>query len=110
MSEKNIDKIIEELQAKISRCQAIINGLENNESFNMLIQDLKKNIEIIDGNWHLVPVVEHGKLLELRVTKLAAVTLINIIDGYRNDVAAATKALAEIQHPDKIQGSYYDHE
>lgn len=104
----SVEKIVNELTATTSRCSLIINGLENNESFNMLLDDFKKQREIIDNNWHLID--DPLKLNQLRITKFAALSLINSLDNYKHDLHKAQQTLAEIQAPDKVQGSYYDHE
>lgn len=110
MNDRKIEDIERELISKIEKFSNIINGLESNSAFKALIEDFRKNIEIIDSSWHLIPLTDGLKLMELRVTKLAAVTLVNVLDGYKNDLNNATKMLTEIKHPDKIQGSYYDNE
>ena len=64
----------------------------------------------IDDNWHLISEMDADKLREARITKLAAVSILNIIDSYKFDHEQAQKKLVELENPKTIQSSYYDSE
>ena len=107
---KDIAEIETELSRRINRCSVIINELKNNAAFNMVIEDFEEMIEKIDSTWHLIPANQMDKLLEMRITKLAADSVLKIIANYEHDYDRCQKQLAEIKHPDIVQGSYYDRE
>ena len=76
----------------------------------MLVEDFQAMSDRIDDNWHLIPDGDWEKLREARVTKLAASSLINVIESYESDLAQCHKRIIELENPDKIQSSYYDSE
>lgn len=76
----------------------------------MLLEDIKKSVEMCDSSWHLVSEVDKDKLAELRITKLAASYVINILDHYKHDLETAQKNLVELLGTDKIISKYYDTE
>lgn len=88
----------------------IVNGLENYQPFKMLMEDFQKNLEIADGTWHLVKQDEMWKFWELKCTKLAAASILHVIDNYKAELNKAKQALEEIRNPEEIQSGYYDGE
>ena len=99
-------KDIEDAQQVIDRNTQIVNGLENYAPFQMLVEDFKKNLEIADGNWHLINIGQTDKFLELKTVKIAALTLINVVDSYKHDIDRAKERIDIAKG--KVQGSYYD--
>lgn len=100
----------EKVLAGISRCNKIINGLENYEPFKMLIEDFKRSIVMADGAWHKLRTDQTAELSDLRVAKLAGEAIINVIETYKHDLHKYQEELAAIRHPDIVQGGYYDNE
>lgn len=93
-------QVEDEYIQRIERCNFIINGLENHEPFRAIMADFLQTIKNIDGAWHLMSDI--NRLNELRVTKLAAVSIVNCLDNYKFDLEKSTKELAELQNPDKV--------
>jgi len=88
----------------------IINGLKDYAPFNMLLEDFEDMSNRVDDNWHLIKDGDWDTLRESRITKLAASSIINILDSYQHDYDQCAKRIAELENPDKIQSSYYDSE
>lgn len=102
------EQMEKELIARIAKSNMVIQGLENHGPFKTVMEDFKGTIEMIDNSWHLVG--DPAKLNEFRVTKMAAISLVNCLDGYKFDMKKATEELAKIQNPDKLVSRDYDPE
>lgn len=83
---------------RIEKCTTILEGLENNSAFMMLIEDFKKQANDIDGAWHLQ--TDLNRLNEMRITKFATNALISALDNYKYDLNRSTEQLA------KLRGEY----
>lgn len=94
------EQVEDELLKRMERCNFVINGLQNYEPFRAILADFETTLKNIDRVWHLTS--DLNKLNELRITKLAATSLLNSLDNYKFDLEKCTKELAEIQNPDKI--------
>lgn len=106
--QKSKETIQNDLNARITRCSAIINGLENYEPFKMFLDDFKAQKDLIDNNWHLI--TDEKQLMQFRVTKFATLSLLDSIENYKHDLKKCQQDLTALLEPDKVQGSYYDHE
>lgn len=80
---------------RIEKCTAILEGLENNSSFNMLLEDFKRQASDIDSSWHLQ--TDLNKLNEMRVGKFAAIALITALDNYKYDLSKSTEQLGKLR-------------
>lgn len=89
----------------ISRCDVVINAIKSNTDWAIVLDDLSKERQRIDDSWHLS--TENG-LLDLRVTKMAVMYLINLIQIYEKDREAASKRLHQIREPETHSSGYYD--
>lgn len=98
----------EELVRRISRCNKVLHGLENYEPFRIVLDDFKQQLEYADANWHVT--FDEKKLDELRVTKMAASSMVNCLDAYKRDLEVCVQKLAAFEHPELIQDSYVDKE
>jgi len=105
---EDIEEIKQDLSQRISRCSTIIHGLKNHEPFKMMVEDFSIMADRIDDNWHLIPDGDMDKLREARITKLAAISIINALGNYKFDYDQAQKKLTELENPKTIQSSYYD--
>lgn len=97
-----------EILKKIERSQVIFEGLQGYTPFLMMLDDFKDTIKSIDDGWHLF--TDINKLNELRITKFAAVSIINVLDNYKHDLVRAQEELVKLQNPDKIVNKDYDGE
>ena len=100
----------DELRLRATRSRKVIEQLEHNEGFNLMLEDFSKSLEHVDNTWHLVPSNEYNKLMDLKIQKYAALAIVKVIDNYKHDLRAAEKQLYELEHPDEVQGGYYDNE
>lgn len=94
------------LLERIERCTAIIEGLENNSAFKMLMDDFKRQALDIDNVWHLE--TDLNKLNEMRITKFATNALIMSLENYKHDLNQATEQLAKIRNSDIMIDKDYD--
>jgi hypothetical protein len=94
------------LISRIEKCTAVLEGLENNAAFKMLVDDFKKSSEDIDMSWHLE--TDLNKLNELRITKFATNALISAMQNYRYDLEKATEQLAKLRNSDIMIDKDYD--
>lgn len=90
----------ESLIKRIERCTAILEGLDNNASFNMLLDDFKKAAEDIDNVWHLE--TDLGRLNEMRITKFATNAIVMALENYKHDLNKASEQLAKIRLQEKL--------
>jgi hypothetical protein len=94
------------LQDVINRSDLIINGLEHNRSWELVVEDLGKQQQKLDDSWQYV--TDEKKWLEYRITKLATMKLLSLIDDYKNDKGLAQKELFLLENPDKAIQKDYD--
>lgn len=108
MGEFQLDnQLLEEnLRKVISRSSAVINEMKSSKSWEIILEDFNKTKTTIDDNWHLVD--DEKKLKELRVTKMAIMSILNTLSNYEHDKVEAEKQLYALEHPDKVQTSDYD--
>lgn len=95
----------EELIQRVSRCDVVINAIQSNSDWRIVLDDLAKERQRIDDSWHLTT---NGNLEELRVTKMAVMYLVNLIQVYEKDKEHAMKRLKEVREPDNYASGYYD--
>lgn len=103
---KTIEEYEEQLLAKIEELSYTLNGLENHGPFLRIVENWKSTSQLINDSWHLVS--DPIKLHEMRVTKMAALELINTVELLRQDLEKAKTELAKIHHPDDIINKEYD--
>ena len=94
------EEAIERLQGIVNRNQLIIDNLEHNAGWEGVVEDLSKHKQMLDDTWQYI--TDEKKWLEYRVTKLAVMKVLNVIDDYRADKSRATQELYEIEHPEKV--------
>jgi hypothetical protein len=100
----------EYLLNQITRWQTIVDGLENNDAFRMMVEDFQeRSIKQADENWHLLNIVDEKQkqlFFNLQYSKLAALGITNAIDAYKADIQKAQKRIAELTGA--VQGSYVE--
>jgi hypothetical protein len=102
----DINQIIEDLNKRIAKCNRMIEGLGNHGPFLEMLEDFKLTRQRIDDNWQLVS--DEKKLQEMRITKLAIMSVINIVEDYKHDLSKAQEELVKIENPDAIIHKDYD--
>jgi hypothetical protein len=93
-------EIEENLIKRMERSRYVLEGLKNNGPFKAVLKDFEDTVKRIDSAWHLTSDI--NKLTELRITKLAATSVLTCLDNYEYDLKKSTEELANLQNPDKI--------
>ena len=88
---RDLDQVESDLINEIEKCRRIYDGLNNNDAYKELVADFKHAADEIDSVWHLQPDI--NKLQEMRITKFAAQSLINALDGYKGAMDRAKAQL-----------------
>jgi len=81
-----------ELQRIINRSQTIISGLSDNDAWGLVLEDFGNQVKELDSNWQFVN--DDKKMYEFKVTKMAAMSVLNLIENYRFNL---TKAISELK-------------
>lgn len=97
MQTKSASQLREEYIDRSSRDLKIVEGLETSDAFRMVIEDQMENIKRIDSCWQFVPKTEEKRLDDLRIAKMASLTIVNLLDSYRADMERCRKAVDEIE-------------
>lgn len=97
-----------ELKAKIQRCNEIIDGLNGCAAFKMLVDDIKEWTDRLDKTWQWIE--DEKKMLEARISKMAAITVIDAVSTYERDRDTALEELSKIQDTDIKVAADYDNE
>lgn len=95
MHNRPSEELEKDLIGNIEKARQVIDGLEGNASYQLLINDFKDTAEKIDSVWHLQ--FDMGKLNEMRITKMAALSIVNALDGYKYDLQRASEQLARLK-------------
>lgn len=96
--QRTLDQVEADLIREIEKCRSIVDGLENNESYKRLVADFKEAADQIDSVWHLT--ADLNKLNEMRITKMAANTLVTALDGYKYSLERAKEQLESLKDQD----------
>ena len=105
---ESLEKIRGDLQARISKCNRIILGLQGNNAFNEMLSDFKDQMKRLDDSWQWL--TEEKVLREAQITKMAYLSVVNVLDNYRHDIEEAEKQIIELDNPDKITAKDFDNE
>lgn len=105
---KNINQIRDDLFIRINRCNEIITGLEGNNAFKLALEDFEKQKKRIDDYWQYEN--DPKNLESLKITKLATISVLNIVDNYKYDLKKAKQELYQLDNPDKTVMKDWDEE
>lgn len=103
---REVAELENELIRRIEQASYIIDGLRDNGPYKAMVGVFKETRDAIDATWHLVG--DPTKLAELRMTKMAAETLINYIPNMEADRRRLQEELVKMQNPDEIIHKDYD--
>jgi len=103
---ENLEKTKEDLQARVSKCNRIIEGLGSNGAFNEMLDDFKVQMKRLDDSWQWL--TDEKTLKEAQITKMAYLSVVNVLDNYRHDAEDAGKQLVELSNPALITGKDFD--
>lgn len=87
----------EKLQSIYDRAEAVINGLSENGAWQIVLEDFKKQCDDLNNNWQFVN--DEKKMYEFKITKLAAMSVVNLIDNYKFNRDRAAQELQSITDP-----------
>lgn len=96
--QRTLDQVENDLIREIEKCRNIVDGLENNPSYQLLVADFKEAADQIDSVWHLT--FDQGKLNEMRITKFAANTLVEALNSYKFSLQRAKEQLESLKDED----------
>ena len=108
MENPDLEKRVLELREKERRCNIVINDVAKSPAWNIIFEDFSTTQKYIDDNWHLVS--DEKKLQELRVTKFAIRSLLDIVSNYQSDLTNCQKELYSILNPETVIGKDFDNE
>ena len=103
---ENLEKIREDLGSRIAKCNRIVQGLQSNDAFNEMLSDFKDQMKRLDDSWQWI--TDEKLLKEAQITKMAYLSVVNVIDTYKHDMEQADKQLTELDNSDKITGKDFD--
>lgn len=92
----------------INRSQSVINGLTGNGAWDLVLSDVGKQCKNLDDNWQYVS--DEKKMHEFRVTKMAMMKIMNLLQDYAHDRDLADKELTTIRNSDKVIDKDVDNE
>jgi len=85
---------------RIKQCQFVIDKIEQDELWKVILTDVNAWVEDLDRQWQYAT---EDKLNELRVLKHACVHIKNLKDGYVADWKIAQEELDRRNNPDIIE-------
>jgi hypothetical protein len=103
---ENLETIKDGLRARIAKCNRIINGLQGHTPFEEMLSDFKDQMKRLDDGWQWI--TDEKLIKEAQITKMAYLSVVNVLDTYKHDMEEADKQLVELENPDKITGKDYD--
>lgn len=97
--EASVDRL-EELQQIVNRSQYILDHLQNNPGWEMMIEDINKEKQRLDDNWQWE--TDEKKWIEWRATKMAVIKILNALEDYKADMKVALEEKFKLENPDKV--------
>lgn len=105
---ESVNKRKDELITKIDECTRVVTGIEGSDAWGIIRKDFERQRKLIDDNWQSI--FDEKKLDELRITKFAIKTLLDLIESYKHDLETAKEELHKINNPNTMLNKYYDGE
>lgn len=102
-----MDKDKEYLLRKVSRNSAIVGELKGSNAWKMVCEDFDESKRRIDDAWAFIPENDKDKLAELRISKLALVQIMNLVENYEHDLKVASEQLSKIDDPEAFSKVNY---
>jgi hypothetical protein len=104
--DKTLLEAEESLVGRIEELSFIINGLEHYGPYLKLIETFKDTRDKIDASWHLV--MDLNKLNELRISKMAANSIISYVEDLKYDLERVQSELVTLRNPEQLIHKDYD--
>lgn len=83
----------------VNKSQAVVNFLSEGGAWNIVLDDFKAQIKELDDTWQFVK--DDQQMYQFKVTKMAAMSVVNLIDTYRLNSQRASEELKTLLNPDK---------
>lgn len=98
----------EALILRIAQCQLVVDKLDNDPAWKVILQDLALLKKQIDDGWQAID--DDKKLERARVMKFAVQHLMDIKKGYEDELKSAQEELKKINNPEEETQKDYDTE
>jgi hypothetical protein len=89
----------------VNKSSIAIDNLGKNPGWEIVLADISEQKKRLDDTWQFIS--DEKKMQEYRVTKIAVMKILNIIDDYRADKDTALEEIYRIENPDKIISKDY---
>ena len=89
-----------DLQDIINRCQSVVDSLENSGGWSIVLDDFEEQRNRLDDTWQNVS--DEKAWFEYRITKLAVMKVLNLVDDYKSDMKLALDQKYKQDNPDKV--------
>lgn len=99
------EQALDRLRGVVNKASIVIDNLEHNAGWEKVVEDMNEQKKRLDDTWQFIS--DEKKMQEYRITKIAVMKILNIIDDYRNDKAIASGEIYTIEHPDKVMKKDY---
>ena len=96
--DQRIEDIVVQLERRRDRAQTIIDMLGSSGAWDMVLEDFEVERKRLDDTWHLV--TKEKDWYEFRVTKMAVLKIVNLLEDYKHDRDTAVMELRDILNPD----------
>ena len=90
--QENLDRIAR-------RSAEVVSGIGDNGAWKIVLEDMEAQRKGLDDNWQFVS--DPAKLLEFRVTKMAVMKIINLVNDYKLVGESARAELEKIKNPEE---------
>ena len=91
---------IDLINVELARLDTIINGLNGTEAWEVVLQDSKRQAIELDSRWCYIKTLED--LTEMRVTKMAVMYVIGLMDNCMAQRDSLLNAKLGLQSPDSV--------
>lgn len=102
------DEYRDEMLKRLSELSFMVNGLENHEAYATLLRNFEESARLIDSAWQSE--TDPARLNQMRITKLAAMTLLEFIPQAKEEMDKIQAELAKIENPEEAVHRDYDPE
>ena len=90
----------EQIIQRITECSLVVDKLNNDPAWKIVLRDLDTLLKQIDFNWQ--DITDEKVLQRARTMKVAVTHLMNTKLNYENELKAAQEELVKIQNPETI--------
>ena len=96
--DQRTEDIVGQLERRRDRAQTIIDMLGSSGAWDMVLEDFEVERKRLDDTWQLV--TDEKRWYEYRVTKMAVLKIVNLLEDYKHDRDTASMELKDLINPD----------